>query len=525
MKHVFLIDSVEKEIRQGSSVLGRSSDNAISISEASVSSKHLLISNFSDYIEILDLNSSNGTFINGTKLNPFIPQKVKNGDNITLGRYTISYKANNDVSTSSKPVVPPPMINQSIRKDVTVMAKFDPKEFMNLINESKTETEMQKASKRLTFLYSFGQKIGKIIELKDLFAFVIKEVSTLFPEADRALIFDVYGTDYKPTFFLKNGIDTPIEESKYSKSIVEMAIEEKHGFIASDLKSGQDIDTSKSILALNLQCTMIVPFIVDNEIFGLLQLDSTKKISAFNQEDLTMLSGISNQIAVNIKNKMLIEEMNRQEKVKSSLERYLGPKMVTHLIDNKINLDQKGEERFGTVLFSDIRGFTSLSEKLEPKQIIEILTLYFSKMTEIIFRYDGFIDKFIGDAIFCIFGIPLYQDDHADRAVKTAIEMKKELEILNKTIVRDFGIEIKIGIGINTGKFVYGNIASMDRPEVTILGDTVNTAERLCSSARKSEIFISTECKNNLQNQYIIQDQGLFSLKGKEEKVNIYSIE
>lgn len=528
-KHVLLFNSNKVELKSGNQVLGRNPENAIIISEPSLSSKHLLVSNFDEHIEIMDLNSSNGTFINGSKIPPLISIRLSNGDKMLLGKLNMEYKFENINENKLTSNLPFDLNNNStIRKDVTIFAKFDPKEFMNLsetvAKDQKDLGLIQQNTKRLSFLYSFGQKIGSMLDIRELFHHIIKEIFDLFIEADRALVFLMKDGEMKPEIFMKNGKEYPIEEAKYSKTIVSMATEEMHGFIASDLSSGQDIDTSKSMVLLNLQCTMIVPFIVDNVLYGLLQLDSTKKINAFTEEDLKMLSGISNQVAINIKNKLLIDEMNNQAKVKNSLERYLGPKMVNHLIDNKINLDQKGEERFVTVLFSDIRGFTNMSEKLKPTQIIEILTIYFSKMTDIIFKFDGFIDKFIGDAIFSIFGIPLYQDDHSDCAVRSAIAMQQELIKINNEIFEPMGIKVNVGIGINTGNVVYGNIASMERPEVTVLGDTVNISSRLCSLANAGEIFISEDVKRHLKNDYNFENLGSKTLKGKEQQVTVYSI-
>lgn len=530
-KHILLFNSNKVELRDGNQILGRSPENAISIAEPSLSSRHLLVSNFKEHVEIMDLNSSNGTFVNGSRIPPLTSVRIINGDKMLLGKLSMEYKLESSTQSQVSPSfhnMSPELANMNVRKDVTVFAKFDPKQFMNMsetvVKEEKDMALIQQTTKRLGFLYSFGQKIGSILNIRDLFQHIIKEIFELFIEADRALVFLMKDGEMKPEIFMKNGKEHPIEEAKYSKTIVAMATEEKHGFIASDLGSGQDIDRSKSIVMLNLQCTMIVPFIVDNELYGLLQLDSTKKINAFTEEDLKMLSGISNQVAVNIKNKLLIDEMNNQAKVKNSLERYLGPKMVNHLIDNKINLDQKGEERFVSVLFSDIRGFTNMSEKLKPTQIIEILTIYFSKMTDIIFHFDGFIDKFIGDAIFSIFGIPLYQENHTDCAVKSAIAMQKELIKINEEVFKPMGIKVNVGIGINTGNVVYGNIASMERPEVTVLGDTVNVSSRLCSLASGGEIFISEGVKKHLHDSYNLENLGPMSLKGKDQKVTVYSV-
>ncbi len=523
-KHTFMVGSNKIELNHGNQILGRSTDNEITISEPSLSSRHLLISNFDNYIEIIDLNSSNGTLINNNKVIPFKSIRINGGDKLTLGKLAIDYVHESVV----KPMLPMPNIPKGlgdIRGDVTVLAKFDPKLF-SIATETATKDMnlIQQANKRLAFLYSFGQKIGNILEIRELFSNLLKEIFEIFNAADRALVFLLKDGEMQPEIFMKEGKELPTNMATYSKTIVAMASSEKQGFIASDLGSGQDIDRSKSIVMLNLQCTMIVPFLVDNELFGLLQLDSTKKINAFTEEDLQMLSGISNQVAVNIKNKQLISEMNKQAKIKNSLERYLGPKMVTHLIDNKINLDQEGEERLVSILFSDIRGFTPLSERLKPKQVIEILTIYFSRMTQIIFKYDGFIDKFIGDAIFCIFGIPLFQGNHAELAVKAAVEMLKELIKMNEEIFGPMDIELKVGIGINTGNVVYGNIASMDRPEVTILGDSVNTSERLCSLAKGGQILISEESTKYLKETYPMEKLGLLRLKGKEEKVMVHSI-
>jgi adenylate cyclase len=522
-KHSFMINSNKIELHPGNQILGRSGDTHLCIGEPSLSSKHLLISNFDEHVEVIDLNSSNGTLINNSRMLPFVPAKINNGDKLTLGKLNIIYHMQSHEGNS-----PVPSMQQEVdvRGDVTVLAKFDPKQF-SVASEStgKDVALIQQTNKRLAFLYSFGQKIGSIFDIRELFKHIIKEIFELFIAADRALVFLLKDGEMRPEIFMKNGKEYPIEQATYSKTIVSMATNEKQGFIASDLGSGHDIDRSKSIVLLNLQCTMIVPFVVDNELFGLLQLDSTRKINAFTEEDLKMLSGISNQVAVNIKNKQLILEMNKQEKIKGSLERYLGPKMVSHLIDNKINLDQQGEERLVSILFSDIRGFTPLSERLKPAQVIEILTIYFSRMTQVIFKYDGFIDKFIGDAIFCIFGIPLFQDNHAELAVKAGIEMQRELAKINEEIFKPMDIQINVGIGINTGNVVYGNIASMERPEVTILGDSVNTSERLCSIAKGGQVLISEESTKYLKVPYEMEKLGLMRLKGKEEKVMVYSLE
>jgi len=528
-RHFFIINSQKIEIKHGNQIIGRASDNDISIAETSISSKHLFVSNFDDVIEIMDLNSSNGTILNSNRIKALKITKLKRGDKLFLGNLQIYYDYKEESKLTSKTTHD--SINKFMRGDVTIFAKFDPKTFdetkkeINKINTTTDFEEVKQDNKKLAFLYSFGQKIGNTLSINDLFNYILKEIFAIFTNADRALVFLNINNTMKPEIFWEDGKEQLVKNATYSKTIVSMATQERHAFIASDLINGADIETSQSIVLLNLQCTMIVPFIVENNLYGLLQLDSRKNINAFTKDDLKMLSGICNQVAVNIRNKLLIAEMHKQTQIKNSLERYLGPKMVNHLIENKINLKQYGEERLVSVVFSDIRGFTPLSEKLEASEIIEILTIYFSAMTKIIFKYDGFIDKFIGDAIFCIFGIPLYQENHADLAVQTALEMQKELVKMNEEIfMKKLNTSINIGIGINTGKVVYGNVASMERPEVTIIGDTVNISERLCSLAKPEQILISNESIKYLKKDYSKEKIGLLALKGKKEKVLVYSL-
>jgi adenylate cyclase len=176
------------------------------------------------------------------------------------------------------------------------------------------------------------------------------------------------------------------------------------------------------------------------------------------------------------------------------------------------------------VLFSDIRGFTALSETMNPDEMADLLTEYFTEMVECVFRNGGTLDKFIGDAVMAQWGAPLSSTEDADRAMRSAIEMMQELDKLNARWRAAGRVELQIGIGLNFGEAFAGNIGSERRLEFTVIGDTVNTASRLCSAAEGHEILISEEFLRVLQSPPPVLAKPPMELKNKRNPVPVYSV-
>ncbi|MFT5505221.1 MAG: adenylate cyclase [Gammaproteobacteria bacterium] len=178
-------------------------------------------------------------------------------------------------------------------------------------------------------------------------------------------------------------------------------------------------------------------------------------------------------------------ENSSRLKVRKMLGQYVSPRVLTEVIDSKDDLHAEiGSKEELSILFSDIRGFTNISETLEAPQVVELLNIYFSDMTDLIFHYDGTLDKFIGDAIMAFWGAPIKSTDHALQAVHCAIDMSKQLENVNSQLVEKGYPAINIGIGIHTGNVVLGNIGSDKKLDYTIIGDGVNLASRLEGSTK-----------------------------------------
>ena len=216
-----------------------------------------------------------------------------------------------------------------------------------------------------------------------------------------------------------------------------------------------------------------------------------------------------------------------RQQIKKQFEHYLAPDMVAELQKNPGLLKLGGETRTMTFMFSDIRGFTPISEKYKgnPEGLTKLINRFLTRMTDIIIANGGTIDKFMGDCIMAFWNAPLHTEDHAKRAVQSAIEMQKELKKLNKELKKEKLPEINIGIGINTGEALVGNMGSEQRFDYSVIGDDVNLASRLESSSKDLDatLVIGDNTKQQATG-YKYKSLGEIMVKGKSEKIKVYTI-
>lgn len=214
-----------------------------------------------------------------------------------------------------------------------------------------------------------------------------------------------------------------------------------------------------------------------------------------------------------------------RRRVTSIFGRYVDKQIVNKLIEQgKGNLVLGGEKRYVSVLFVDIRGFTPLSESAEPEKVVEILNEYLTLTSESIFKYNGTLDKFIGDATMAIYNAPLELEDHAYKAVQSALAMREGSAKLEERLFEKYGKQVKFGIGINTGYAIVGNIGSSSRMDYTAIGDTVNTSARLEANAKGGEIIISETTYQLIKDRVIVESLGKYKLKGKAEELPVYNV-
>ena len=273
----------------------------------------------------------------------------------------------------------------------------------------------------------------------------------------------------------------------------------------------------------------------DNEIIELIQ-----KTEAHNQAQTEMnisFLTVSEDSRINVSSSprlglggavqgtvLTLEDISDISKVKNTFKRYVSKQVVDEILDDETKLNLGGEKREITVLFSDIRGFTSMSENMDPEKVVSTLNEHFSAMIDIVFKHNGTLDKIVGDQLMIVFGAPTRRDDDTERAVLTAQEMQEKIKDINKKRKKRKEKPVFIGIGINKGSAVSGNIGSRERMDYTIIGDAVNLGARLCSAAGPDEILISQDVYNSVAKNTPCKELERINVKGKKEKINIYRV-
>ncbi len=221
----------------------------------------------------------------------------------------------------------------------------------------------------------------------------------------------------------------------------------------------------------------------------------------------------------------MAEDLRLKERIQTWFGRYVTPEIVERILASPDDGWMKGARLEATIVFMDIRGFTALAERSDPDAVVDLLNSYFTLVTEIIIRYGGYLDKFVGDAVMGVFGALAPDPEHAQMAVLAAMEVRHRLPGLNEALPA-LSDSVQVGIGINTGEVVAGNIGSSKSMEYTVIGDNVNVASRLTDLAGPGQIFISEQTFLNVveDSRFILQSRGALEVKGRKELVRIYEV-
>jgi len=241
------------------------------------------------------------------------------------------------------------------------------------------------------------------------------------------------------------------------------------------------------------------------------------------KEGLTLL--FTNQTKENELKQAVHAVSEERRVIKDMFCRYMSQEVMNNLMESPDNVKLGGDKRIATVFFADIRGYTSFSENREPEQIVEILNEYFSVAVENIVKHKGYIDKFIGDCIMAVWGVPMLpQKDDAINAVSCALAIQELVRSEKRKFFRKDASRLRIGIGVNTGPLVAGNLGSVERMDYSVIGDTVNLAARLEGVAEADEVIITHETKNKLGDAFRLEERPPVQVKGKKKPIQIYNV-
>lgn len=512
--------------------IGRAKDNDIILNDRRVSRKHARIAGNADGFVLIDGSVENGTlvrsinhvFINGA---PVLEKKLESGDVIIIGESRLDFVA----EVSEKATGPlPAILKRSVSGEdydaetvavVTEGVNYDDKplgmtqvemsanEIMgrqpNLSVESAVATpeeikDLRRKAKMLELLYEMSRSIGTVFDLKEIFA---KATDLIFrgTPADRvvALIADetVDGKILDYSLFpiavrTRDGqLSEPTERLTISRTITQKVMREKVAVLSQDARTDEQFFGAESIVSQGVRSTICAPLITESNVHGVLYADRLDPFATFTADHLEMISAVAAQTAVTVETVKAHKRLAREEVARANYGRFMPEYVVKQLLENPNSFSLGGVNQTITVLFADIRGFTSISEKEKPEKVVSLLNRYFSVMTDIIFEHGGTLDKYIGDGLMAIFGAPTAGAEDALNAVKAAVTMQKKIAQLNTELSAEGYENISIGIGLHTGEATIGYIGSERRSEYTAIGDTVNLASRLESNAAGGQILMS----------------------------------
>jgi len=222
----------------------------------------------------------------------------------------------------------------------------------------------------------------------------------------------------------------------------------------------------------------------------------------------------------------VLTEQREKRYIRQTFSKFVSKTVVDELLKKPEMLKLGGEKKILSVLFSDIRGFTTLSERMTPEHLVDHLNHYLQAMTDIVIKYDGTLDKYVGDEIMAFWGAPIPQNNHALLSCKAAIEMMTKLKEMNTHWRQEGKDAINIGIGINTGEMIVGNVGSSSRMDYTLIGDNVNLGARLEGTNKiySTNIIISEYTYEQVKEQVIVRELDLIRVKGKDRPVTIYEL-
>jgi adenylate cyclase len=392
---------------------------------------------------------------------------------------------------------------------------------------------LRRKAQILEMFYQMSKTLGTVFDLKEIF---VQATDLIFrgTPADRVvalladetldgkiLDYSLYPIAVKTR---DKKMEAMTEQLTISRTITQKVMREKVALLSQDAKTDSLFSGAESIVSQGVRSTICAPLVTESNVHGVVYADRLDPFSTFSEDDLELISAVAAQTAVTVETVKGHRRLAREEVARANYSRFMPEYVVKQLLENPDSFRLGGVNQTITVLFADIRGFTSLAESESPEKVVSLLNRYFTAMSEIIFARGGTLDKYIGDELMAIFGAPTASPHDADNAIQTAIDMQKRMESLNKELKAEGFNPIEIGIGLNTGVATVGYIGSEQRSEYTAIGDTVNLASRLQSNAKGSQILISEATAKAAEQTLSLAPQPPLKVKNRVQPVSLFEL-
>jgi adenylate cyclase len=534
-------------------VIGRSPDNAIVFLDSKVSRNHAKIIKVGNKYVISDLGSFNGTKVNDEIITRVV---LKHGDEIRIGPARLTFYTQGKPVPSAKEALEfskedeyGKWLQQTIKVNPEDCTQIDSKSIVisqkaklgqigrglpdTAHNEGDQQiitqeelSRLERTNKVLFVLYEISRHMNII---HDFYELLEKIMDLIFVVIDADFGFLILLDEKKPGDFIPVVVKAKDEKMKgkikASRTLCQKAIQDRVALLTSNALADPRLTPTESLIIQKIRSALCVPLWQKEKIIGAIQLDSTRPGNQFTQADLELIKAIGCQMSMILEQAKLNEKIRQEEELRRRLERYHSPQVVDMIVKAGEGTQDdllEAKDMSVTILFTDIVGFTKLSERLNPLEVNMLLNRYFSRMTDVIFEYGGTLDKYVGDRLMAVFGAPLKKVDDAERAVRAALKMRRELALMMEDTDPEKRFDVRFGI--NTGLVVAGNVGSPKRMDYTVIGDSVNIASRLESGAQPNQIRIGEETFRVTKGKFKIHKIGSQALRGRSEPIIVYEV-
>ncbi len=495
-------------LKAGGNTIGRSRENDVVLLDASLSRVHARIDIDPDGTSVLDLGSRNGTFVGGLRV---LQCRLKHGDTLQLGELPLRFEEESSPARSgySSP-------EMTLHGLIGAGAEIDKTSAIRL----RGALPMQRSEAKLKILLTVTQILSSPEPVEAVLPRIVELLLQILDVHRVALLLVEEGSD-EPVAKVTRSRKTMTEsDSFFSRSIVRHVFERGEGLVSDDALVDPRFAGSATVAGDSIRSSMAAPLKAGERVIGVLYVDHRSIPNRYSREDLEFLGAFGSQAAQAIENARLTAKLQEEAVRRSSLLRFFPPSVVGPLMGSA-DFGARVRDADVTVLFSDISGFTAMSSELAPREVVDLLNRYFPVMAEIVFRHEGTLEKYIGDALMAIWGVPTPHPDDADRALSAALEMRRALGRLNAAWGE--GRRLEIHVGLNSGPVAFGNIGSPQYVQFAAIGDTTNVSARVCTAAQPGEVLISEATRRRLTtSRFALEPLPPVSVKGKAEPLLLH---
>lgn len=506
--------------------VGRGTANDLVLNDASVSRFHAVIKLHENKVSIADRGSTNGIVRNGEKISE--ESGLENGDVVQVGQYALRLEHVDEKGIQVRQAEWPSTLDQIMRGRTGQVpigrGAQAPDASGDLASRAR---KLERENYLLTVLYEAGKALNSKLSLEDISRQVIT-LSSMIEGVERGfvMLFDESGEVMQQSEVVYRDPAHSGSQSQImlSQSVLDLIRKERQPILIDDLSADERFSGSESLKISGLRSAMCAPLLGAKRLFGVVYVDNMDKPGAFTQEELNVFSLVAAQAGAAIDNAVAHRKIAQQAEQRLALERFLAPEVADMVAANpQIRLG--GVNQKVSVMFADIRGFTQFSEHTEPERVVEVLNEYFTRVTDVILDHGGMIDKYIGDAVMAVFGVPISKEDDAANAVRSALQIQSLVAEMNRDAAARGWPELAVGIGINTGTATAGNIGSPRRLDYTVVGDAVNIASRLMDNASGGQVLISQPTADELGPEFKLRKLRARRVRGRSEPVQVFHVE